>query len=81
MVRNGYNHHDEEANYVLTGYMYNDYSESFGKNLKANCLFTNHLMDYKIEEGLGKVFLPANRVPRPLPGPLSAWAAPAVLDP
>ena len=55
MVRNGYNHHDEEANYVLTGYMYNDYSQSFGKNLKANCLFTNHLMDYKIEEGLGKV--------------------------
>ena len=51
MVHNGYNHHDEEANYVLTSYMYNDYSKSFGKNLKANCLFANHLMDYKIEEG------------------------------
>ena len=51
MVHNDYNHHDEEANYVLTGYMYNDYSESFGKNLKANCLFMNHLTDYKIEKG------------------------------
>ena len=51
MVHNGYNHRDEEANYVLTGYMYNDYLESFGKSLKANCLFVNHLTDYKIVKG------------------------------
>ena len=39
MVHNGYNHHDEEANCVLTNYMYNDYSKSFGNNLNANYLF------------------------------------------
>ena len=39
MVHNGYNQHDEEANYILIDYMYNDYLESFGKYLKAICLF------------------------------------------
>ena len=39
MVHNGYNYHDEEANCVLTNYMYNDYSKSFGNNLNANYLF------------------------------------------
>ena len=59
MDHNSYKHHDKEANYVLTIYMYNDYSKSFGKNLGDNCLFANHLMDYKIEKQdwkrLGKV--------------------------
>ena len=52
---NGYNHHDEEANFLLIKYIYNDYSESFGKNLKANCLFgepPNGLQHWK---RLGKV--------------------------
>ena len=48
---NSYNHYDEEANYVLTDYIYNDYSESIGKiNLKANCLFhepPDGLQDWK----------------------------------
>ena len=53
MVHNGYNHHDEKANYILTGYMYNDYSKSFGKNLKANiCKPPDGLQDWR---RLGKV--------------------------
>ena len=50
MVHNGYNHHDEEANCVLTNYMYNDYSKSFGNNLNANYLFgepPDGLQDWK----------------------------------
>lgn len=55
MVHNGYNQHDEEANYILIDYMYNDYLESFGKYLKAICLFgelPDGLQDWK---RLGKV--------------------------